>query len=616
MRPVIATLLLLPACAGDVTLLAAPPRGVTEPVELAPPSPAVVVPPPASPWGNLDPGSLPDLRFVVAHSDWDCSGVGDGYARDLWSGCPASYAVVDLRGQVLMEIPVADLLGPPVDPAAVGHHSIVPAGPGKVMISLQYEMFDDAGGDIAAGGDYPNYAVLFDAWTGASEVVARWPHWGSRVYLPQTGRFLHLPTRSGPTMVGPWPGTDELAIWQADWSCVDAPLDLLWRVDPRGDGWALGRWEATDLGIEMPGRPLCFGGDARTLVLVILSVAGTGQSVEADPFFDVARIAAAYAALLNTAKHNLDSAAHVAAVARVLSQLTYHARYPHTELQKGAEPVGRVNHAQGRLAQAPVVEVSTPYGTRYVAPVPDLVVDWLYEPALDRYHTAARHLGHPHAAAKLFEAYVCLLLDAVAGTRGIWEPELVADLRGAQGVRVVDWALPTAEALVVVDAKRCYVAPEVRAQVESSAWRRVEQTVTNGVAQIVSFTNEVRRGRFSAFAAPEAVIGVVLTHDDVDRRASHPDFHSRVDRATGAGNAGVEWLTLTVADLEHLTALAATPSPAHLARQLREAAQAERAAVRWPTSGPNGPLWERWQQFVESLRPTGLRGSANRQPLQ
>lgn len=260
MRPVIATLLLLPACAGDVTLLAAPPRGVTEPVELAPPSPAVVVPPPASPWGNLDPGSLPDLRFVVAHSDWDCSGVGDGYARDLWSGCPASYAVVDLRGQVLMEIPVADLLGPPVDPAAVGHHSIVPAGPGKVMISLQYEMFDDAGGDIAAGGDYPNYAVLFDAWTGASEVVARWPHWGSRVYLPQTGRFLHLPTRSGPTMVGPWPGTDELAIWQADWSCVDAPLDLLWRVDPRGDGWALGRWEATDLGIEMPGRPLCFGG--------------------------------------------------------------------------------------------------------------------------------------------------------------------------------------------------------------------------------------------------------------------------------------------------------------------------------------------------------------------
>lgn len=282
MRPLLAALpLVLSACAQEVYLVSAPPRESVTPTGARPSVPTVPVPPrPPSPWGNLDPGSLPDLRFVVAHSDWDCSGWYDGYARDLWGGCPAGYAVVDLRGQVLLEIALEDLLDGPVDPWAMGHLGVAPAGPGKVLISLQYQMFDDAEEDSVTWWEYPNYAILFDAWTGASEVVARWQSWGNRVYLPQTGRFIHLPTRNGPTFVQPWPGTDELAIWQGDWSCGEAPTDLLWHIDPRGGDWALGRWDAAELGLEMPGRPLCFEGAAAGGPLVF---ARTDDSCAAEP---------------------------------------------------------------------------------------------------------------------------------------------------------------------------------------------------------------------------------------------------------------------------------------------------------------------------------------------
>ena len=142
-------LLLLTACQSDFAIRALPPEApITEGDPwTAPPigGPADPVRPSTpsggGPWGNLNPGDLPQVYFAVAYSDYSCDDVdGDGgdpgegdlggggavgddsdadgpvedieedeppdEDGDIWYECPARLAVIDLLGQVIAEFPL------------------------------------------------------------------------------------------------------------------------------------------------------------------------------------------------------------------------------------------------------------------------------------------------------------------------------------------------------------------------------------------------------------------------------------------------------------------------------------------------------------------------------
>jgi len=165
-------LILLAGCSSDSSLRVAPPADPTEGESGSggsrggggggwPGLPAL----PSGPWGELDPGEMPDIYFVVAHGDpgccWDCDGdvlygdaadpdggdvdglppnddsdgpIDDESESDLdddaeWQ-CEVDYAVVDLFGQVVAEF------APPSDANGYSwwsHTKIIPSGPGRFL---------------------------------------------------------------------------------------------------------------------------------------------------------------------------------------------------------------------------------------------------------------------------------------------------------------------------------------------------------------------------------------------------------------------------------------------------------------------------------------------------
>lgn len=116
---------------------------------------------PSGPWGELNPGEMPDIYFVVAHGDpgccWDCDGDyytdamdpdtdedDDGFPdnsdgdvdNDAEWMCEVDYAIVDLFGQVIAEF---DLPGQndAENYAWWTHMRIIPSGPGRFLATVQ-----------------------------------------------------------------------------------------------------------------------------------------------------------------------------------------------------------------------------------------------------------------------------------------------------------------------------------------------------------------------------------------------------------------------------------------------------------------------------------------------
>jgi hypothetical protein len=172
-------LLLLATACSDYSLQVAPPPEVEDPTDTDAPLPEPATPEPMpSPWGNLDPGSLPDEHFLVAWQDaenccddaeWDRTAE---WERG-WSWPPLRYDLVDLRGQVVsaFEPPEAGFSTP---------MAILPDGPGRFFV---------VGGND--GSTYSNFLRIGwrgDATTGQSETVIRMG-WNI-VELPMAGRTL------------------------------------------------------------------------------------------------------------------------------------------------------------------------------------------------------------------------------------------------------------------------------------------------------------------------------------------------------------------------------------------------------------------------------------------
>lgn len=228
-------LLLLTACQSDFAIRALPPEApITEGDPwTAPPigGPADPVRPSTpsggGPWGNLNPGDLPQVYFAVAYSDYSCDDVdGDGgdpgegdlggggavgddsdadgpvedieedeppdEDGDIWYECPARLAVIDLLGQVIAEFP---LPGESDAYTAWSYLSLAPAGPGQFLAVMEnWGVADGEAGDDADGfwQGRPWHAMRGDAVTGEIETIARWETGSGMVEMTSTGDLIDL----------------------------------------------------------------------------------------------------------------------------------------------------------------------------------------------------------------------------------------------------------------------------------------------------------------------------------------------------------------------------------------------------------------------------------------
>ena len=258
-------LLLLSACANDYALRLAPPPGDEEtapgpPAPTWPDPPEVNTDPPppldppdppdppeggGSPWGNLNPGELPEVYFAVAYQQWTCDDVdgdgadpgedevdvdedadddadGDGIgdedppeegdeeppseSDDWWGGCPTKLAVIDLMGQVIAEFP---LPAETEDWTPWSHLALSSAGPGQFLAVLEdwgpsdeVGDGDDADGDAFWIGNRWS-AFVGDAVTGGITEVAFWDTAEAMVRIASDGGLVDL---------GGWGGYANLAI--------------------------------------------------------------------------------------------------------------------------------------------------------------------------------------------------------------------------------------------------------------------------------------------------------------------------------------------------------------------------------------------------------------------
>lgn len=239
---------------------------------------------PSGPWGELDPGSMPDIYFVVAHGDpgccWDCDGVwltgdaaGAGADEDAdglppinnsdgdvdsevgWE-CQVEYAIVDIHGQVVAEF---NLPGQDENQYAWWTHlRIIPSGPGRFLATAYgwtepYPPYDtddeydeelpenDGPLDEDEESDYPEPGawVPWSAWeiNAVTETITpvAWQDGSTReIVMVETGRRVDI----GPAWAGVQaaisPDDPEwLMLWAMEYDCVTElrPLRAVNRLD-------------------------------------------------------------------------------------------------------------------------------------------------------------------------------------------------------------------------------------------------------------------------------------------------------------------------------------------------------------------------------------------------
>ena len=202
---------------------------------------------PSGPWGELDPGEMPDVHFVVAWTDEGCCVNCDGlwldgpdealeepyegeeqttttWPDENWGlGCAARYAVIDLFGQV-----IAELTPPEQDETMLWTHtSLAPTGPGRFMAASQGYMIylPDPAEQPPEDGPIDTYvpwaAWEFDLVNNRIDEVARQSQ-DLRLTVQPSGRTIELPTWELHAVLDP-NDPDWLYVWSgSNWDCTRA----------------------------------------------------------------------------------------------------------------------------------------------------------------------------------------------------------------------------------------------------------------------------------------------------------------------------------------------------------------------------------------------------------
>jgi len=228
--------LLLGACANDYQLMhvVSTPHGtptVQPPAHPLPP-PALPQPPlppqpPNSPWPP-EVGTVPDLYFAIAWSEWPCYTPdnlwADGFSQsqqseqpDLWAMCDArNVAVVNMFGEVVDEFTPPTLQDGEVSEFV----QLVNAGHGQFL--HVFNRYDDQtiDGDAGFYAASPWEAWRGDSYTGEQLMVANWDYANQQLFLPQAQRHIDVGGSASHLQLGVLPTRpDQLVAWQSQSGC-------------------------------------------------------------------------------------------------------------------------------------------------------------------------------------------------------------------------------------------------------------------------------------------------------------------------------------------------------------------------------------------------------------
>jgi len=166
------------ACASETGLRTAPlPPADSPATTSAPEAPPWAAPDPDSPWGNLDPGEMPDDLLAIAWIDLTESCVNCTYGPNT----PSRYDLVDVTGQVVaaFTLPFEPGVYDWYRPELVGLHAL---GPGRFLASNIVQ--EEAGHELVVWEA--------DGFEGRATVLARLRP--GEIELPLAGTTRPLPT--------------------------------------------------------------------------------------------------------------------------------------------------------------------------------------------------------------------------------------------------------------------------------------------------------------------------------------------------------------------------------------------------------------------------------------
>src|SRR5205823_6672674 len=117
-----------------------------------------------------------------------------------------------------------------------------------------------------------------------------------------------------------------------------------------------------------------------------------------------------------------------------------------------------------------------------------------------------------------------------------------------QGRKVVDWARPLGEYVVLLDAKRSYVEPSARGRWDPEDWEAIKKAITKGVTQACSFWSAVKAGEVPALGgmARRSPVALIVTQGDSTFYASTEQWRADVDAAVAALPDVVPWCVISL----------------------------------------------------------------------
>ena len=269
--------------------------------------------------------------------------------------------------------------------------------------------------------------------------------------------------------------------------------------------------------------------------------------------------------------------------------------------------------APNPLLRFPLVSPFRDRVDRVIAPVPHLLLEWLYEPLFGLLYDARRAAFSKIHLSQLFEEYVGLLSDRCAPDQLPWIHE--SRLKSAYRGRVVDWARQFTDAVVLIDAKRCFLSNQRRYRSAPGDWDQTHETWSKGATQCAAFWDCATRGMVPALSASadKPCIAVVVAQWESELRGLN--WHTRETISehltTQGAPSGFQCLVLSLDRFEQLMSTwSGTGEADWLPRKLLEVAAGKPVEILNALEArATGPLWNLLEDLVgrlaEAVRRSG-----------
>ncbi len=241
-----------------------------------------------------------------------------------------------------------------------------------------------------------------------------------------------------------------------------------------------------------------------------------------------------------------------------------------------------------------------------VAPVPHLIMEWLYEPLMDLLYCECNEQLKVRHLSRIFEEYVGILAkECTPGDSGwIGEAELMVGYEG----KVIDWAMEFRDTTILMDAKRCFISNECRYMSTSESWNQTRTTLMKGIRQCADCWANVKLERVPSLSRSKdnKAIGVIVTHSDSDYQASHWQTRKEIDDSLREldVDSDFSWIVLSLDRYETLmTHWHSSNDILWLPRTLDAAIMSDRPkdAISKLELLPEGPLWDLLEEMVNRL---------------